>query len=111
MLQEMFGGIVVDGSYACAPGEEFGGNDEEGFVAGASYDGDDCDTYASTATSSYVSKKTFQLNRATASTPTIVLKHSKNPMVKVMHAIHATLKNNCKISENVMLGKAFRRTD
>jgi hypothetical protein len=104
MLQEMFGGIVVDGSSACAPGEMFGGTEEEEFTAGGFYDGDDSDTYASPGTSSYVPNKSLPRNRATASTATSPVK-PKNQMVKVMQNIHATLKENCKIANKVMLGE------
>jgi hypothetical protein len=89
----MFGGIVVDGSSACTPGEVLGGNDEE-----------DVAVDGSPATSSYAPKGSFPRNRATARTATSPLK-PKNQMVKVMQNIHATLKENCKIANKVMLGE------
>jgi hypothetical protein len=100
----MFGGIVVDGSSACTPGEVLGGNDEEDVVVDGCYGGDDRNTFASPATSSYAPKGSFPRNRATASTATSPLK-PKNQTVKVMQNIHATLKEKCKIANKVMLGE------
>ena len=93
LLQQLFGGIIVDGSGACAPGEELGVDE---FAA------DDNETYTSTPSSS-VSKRPS--HRASDSTATSPKKRTKNPMVKVMQGIHETLKNNCRISERIMLGE------
>jgi hypothetical protein len=102
LLQQMFGGIVVDGSSACAPREAFERTEEEGLAV--EQHGDDSETYASPHTSAYVSKRSL-LNRGTASSSTSPLKKSKNQMVKVMQKIHATLENNCNIANKVMLGE------
>jgi hypothetical protein len=51
LLQKMFGGIVVDGSSACAPGEAFERTEEEGLAA--EQQGDDSETYASPHTSAF----------------------------------------------------------
>ena len=106
LLQELFGGIVVDGSSACVPGEVVGGgadggdgNGGEG-ANGGDFDGGDSDAYVSPATSSYAPKRS--LNRATASTATSHVKQSKNQMVKVMDKIHATLEKNCNLANKVM---------
>jgi hypothetical protein len=79
----------------------FGGNDEEEVAVGGCYGGDDCDTFASPATSSYAPKGSFPRNQATASTACPL--KPKNQMVKVMQNIHATLKENCKIANKVMI--------
>jgi hypothetical protein len=99
----MFGGIVVDGSSECAPGEAFERTEEEGLAA-EEQQGDDSETYTSPHRSAYVSKWSL-LNHGTASSSTSPLKKSKNLMVKVMQKIHATLENNCNIANNVMLGE------
>jgi hypothetical protein len=80
LLQEMFGGIVVDGSSACAPGEAFERTEEEGLAA-EEQQGDDSETYASPHTSAYVSKRSL-LNHGNGSS-TSPLKKSKNQMVKL----------------------------
>jgi hypothetical protein len=102
LLQEMFRGIVVDGSSACAPGEAFERTEEEGLAA-EEQQGDDSETYASPHTSAYVSKRSL-LNHGTGSS-TSPLKKSKNQMVKVMQKIYATLENNCNIANKVTLGE------
>ena len=101
----MFGGIVVDGSSACVPGENIGVNDEEGFVGGNDED-ETADAYESPAASSYGTKRSLPLNRAaTSSTATSPMKKTKNQMVKVMRNIHTTLETNCKLANKVMSGE------
>jgi hypothetical protein len=104
LLQEMFGGIVVDGSSACAPGEAVERNEDEGLSAG-DQQGDDTDMYSTPPSTAHVPNRTSSLNRASGSTATCPLKQPKNQMVKVMQKIHATLENNCKIANKVMLGE------
>lgn len=88
LLQQLFGGIVVDGSGACAPGEELGVHEVP-----TNYIPEDTVTYVSPP-SSYVSKRPSQRsNASTATSPTSPQKRTKNPMVKVMQGIHETLKN------------------
>lgn len=97
LLQQLFGGIVVDGSGACAPGEELGADDVP-----ANYTPEHADTYMSPPSTSVSKRPSQHPNASTATSPR---KRTKNPMVKVMQGIHETLKNNCKISEMVMLGQ------
>ncbi|XP_025800210.1 uncharacterized protein LOC112879986 [Panicum hallii] len=104
LLQEMFGGIVVDGSSACAPGEAVERNEDEGLAAG-DQQGDDSDMYSTPPSTAHVPNRRSSLNRASGSSATSPLKQPKNQMVKVMQKIHATLENNCKIANKVMLGE------
>jgi hypothetical protein len=104
LLQEMFGGIVVDGSSACAPGEAVERNEDEGLPAG-DQQGDDTDMYSTPPSTAHVPNRRSSLNRASGSSATSPLKQPKNQMVKVMQKIHATLENNCKIANKVMLGE------
>jgi hypothetical protein len=106
LLQEMFGGIPVDGSSKCVPVEAFERTEEEGLAA-EEQQGDDTDTYVSPHTSASVSKRSL-LNHGTASSTTSPLKKSKSQMVKVMQKIHATLENMMMSKVSPMLHEHAR---
>jgi hypothetical protein len=106
LLQEMFGGIAVDGSSKCAPVETYERTEEEGLAA-EEQQGHDTDTYVTPHTSASVSKRSL-LNRGTASSTTSPLKKSKSQMVKVMQKIHATLENMMMSKVSPMLHEHAR---
>ncbi|GJN20290.1 hypothetical protein PR202_gb07649 [Eleusine coracana subsp. coracana] len=123
LLQKMFGGVVVDGSGACVPGQvlghesnrNVGGGVEEGFLGAGSEEGNvgggaaasgDGDVGHSPAASGSLLHRNRAGGRGGSQVAiTSPLKGTKNPMVRVMKNIHATLEANCAIANKVMLGE------
>ncbi|GJN04334.1 hypothetical protein PR202_ga21877 [Eleusine coracana subsp. coracana] len=113
LLHKMFQGFVVDGSTALAPGQGIG--DDDGILGGRANDdfvsvGDDgteqMSPYASPAVSGSFTQRSLSHNHGgkSPSAVTSPMKTTKNPMVRVMKSIHATLEANCAIANRVMLG-------
>lgn len=93
LLDEMFGTVAVDGSSACAPGENAGGDDASGDVQDLGDTPVDCS----------LGKK--PVKRGSSSTATSPYKKVKNPMVRIMRNIQTTMDTNCDIANKVMQGE------
>ncbi|GJM97090.1 hypothetical protein PR202_ga13991 [Eleusine coracana subsp. coracana] len=122
LLQKMFGGVIVDGSGACVPGQVLGHEDndrnvgggvEEGFLGAGGEEGNveggassgagvDDDVGLSPAASSSLLQRNRVGGRGGSQVAvTSPLKGTKNPMMRVMKNIHATLETNCAIANKV----------
>ncbi|GJN23215.1 hypothetical protein PR202_gb10844 [Eleusine coracana subsp. coracana] len=110
LLNKMFRGFVVDGSTALAPRQGLGNDEDivgagvnEVFVSGGA---DGAKQNAPPTVSGSFSQRSLPNNRGgSSSAVTSPMKQTKNPMVRVMKSIHATLEANCAIANRVMLGE------
>ncbi|GJN35084.1 hypothetical protein PR202_gb23817 [Eleusine coracana subsp. coracana] len=102
--------ICVDGSTALAPGQGLENDEDiigagvnEVFVSGGA---DRAEQNAPPNMSGSFSQRSLPNNRGGSSSAiTSPMKQTKNPMVRVMKSIHATLEANCAIANRVMLGE------
>src|SRR5438105_481273 len=105
-MHQMFENIAVDGSSSCIPGEVLGEEVvREGSTSERAFGEDTGEAYASPGASLSNSQRSTPLKRSSTSTATSPHKPTKNPMVKVMKGIHATLEANCAIANKVMQGE------
>jgi hypothetical protein len=90
----MFAEVAVDGSSACAPGEDVGGAGVQSLD----------DTPVDISLHRYTTNNK-SVKRGCITTENSPLKKVKNPMVKVMKNIQSTLDTNCSIANKVMQGE------
>lgn len=94
LLSQMFAEVAVDGSSACAPGEDVGGAGVQSLD----------DTPVDISLHRYTTNNK-SVKRGCITTENSPLKKVKNPMVKVMKNIQSTLDTNCSIANKVMQGE------